>query len=235
MRARQGGGAWWGFRDEVRLVSAQDFRGYPACECLVEWLPVYERLLQVRGVLQGPLRIYQLIGQASASANTHSEGGAFDICDLLDGGVDVEVARQMGADATWARTAAQGFSTPHLHGVLTDCPHNGPARYQIDAVRAGCNGLGKGGRGGTDDGPRPLSGRTWRQGIAWAMQEIDRLEDDEMKPEDWDRLEKLIDDRIEAAWNKKLGNGVTRETNLRRAGDTKGIAQEVVREMKAVK
>lgn len=155
------------------------FRGLPACPCLAEWLPVYEAELQRRGVLTGPLRLYQLIGTAAASAATHSKGGSFDITDLV-GNTDVWVARQMGADATWARTAAQGF-TPHLHGVLTGCPHNAPARYQIDAVRGGFNGLGPGGRGGRDDGPRPLSGRTWREGIAWAK----KLQEDDMPYTDW--------------------------------------------------
>lgn len=146
------------------------YSGLPACECLATWLPEYEAELRRRGLLTGPLRIYQLIGGASASAGTHTQGGAFDITDLV-GDEDVWLARQMGADATWARTQDQGFSAPHLHGVLTGCPHNAPARYQIDAVRAGYNGLGKGGRGGLDDGPRPLSGRTWREGIAWARQQ----------------------------------------------------------------
>lgn len=146
-----------------------DFRGHPACPCLAAWLPVYEAELQRRGSLVGPLRIYQLIGTAPASAGVHRDGGAFDITDLV-GDIDVEVARQMGADASWARTAAQGF-TPHIHGVLTGCPHNGPARYQIDAVRADYNGLGHLGHGGRDDGPRPLSGRTWREGIEWAEEQ----------------------------------------------------------------
>lgn len=149
-----------------------DFRGFPACPCLAKWLPAYESELQRRGVLVGPLRIYQLIGDAAASADVHTKGGAFDITDYL-GGEDVWVARQMGADATWARVA--GFSTVHIHGVLTGCPHNGPARYQIDAVRAGFNGLGTGGRGGPDDGPRPLSGRTWREGIEWAREQGDDM------------------------------------------------------------
>lgn len=149
------------------------FRGFNACSCLTSWLPVYERMLQHRGVLRDgeELRIYQLIGGAEASGGTHATGGAFDITDLI-GNLDVSIARQMGADATWARTKAQGF-TPHLHGVLTGCPHNGPARYQIDAVRAGFNGLGRGGRGAADDGPRPLSGRDWRAGIAWANKQME--------------------------------------------------------------
>lgn len=167
------------------------FRSHPACPCLAEWLPVYETELQRLGVLSGPLRIYQLIGGASASAGTHRDGGAFDITDLV-GDLDVWIARQMGADATWARTAAQGF-TPHLHGVLTGCPHNGPARYQIDAVRSGGNGLGSGGLGGIDDGPRPLSGRTWRQGIEWAKQ---RQEDDMPTPAE---TRKIVREEIDRA------------------------------------
>lgn len=161
------------------------FRGKPACQCLVEWLPVYERLLIHRGVLPagGRLTIYQLIGKAAASASTHSKGGAFDISNL-PGNLDVVLARQMGADATWHRTRAQGFSVAHLHGVLTGCIHNKPARYQITAVRAGFNGLGWRGRKGKDDGPRPLSGRTWREGIAWAKQQMEDdmpLSDEDIK------------------------------------------------------
>lgn len=150
------------------------FRGKPACECLASWLPVYERLLQARGILAGELHIYQLIGGAAASAGMHSKGGAFDLLDL-PGDEDVALARQMGADATWSRPLGWDGKggMPHIHGVLTGCPHNGPARYQIDAVRAGFNGLGHLGHGAPDTGPRPLSGRTWQQGIAWANQQME--------------------------------------------------------------
>jgi hypothetical protein len=76
----------------------------------------------------------------------------------------------MGADATWHRPYnwdhARGME--HTHGVLRGCPHNGPARYQIAAVDAGYNGLGHLGHGARDNGPRPLSHRTWEEGIAWA-------------------------------------------------------------------
>lgn len=144
------------------------YRGLPACTCLAEWLPAYEHELQRRGILSGPLPIFQLIGGYAASAGTHSQGGAFDTGATSDRAL--WVARQMGADATWRRTPAQGFAL-HAHGVLTDCPHNTPARYQIDAVRAGYNGLGRGGFGGKDDGPQPLSGRTWREGIQWAKEQ----------------------------------------------------------------
>ena len=151
------------------------FRGKPACECLAAWLPAYERELIARGILPlgGSLTIYQLIGGAPQSGGTHATGGAFDLLDL-PGGEDIAVARQMGADATWLRPkgwdGADGIA--HIHGVLTGCPHNGPARYQIDAVVRGYNGLGRGGYGAPDDGPLPLSHRTWQAGLAWRREQI---------------------------------------------------------------
>jgi hypothetical protein len=173
---------------------AVDFRGKPACPCLASWLPVYEAELQRRGLLAGSLPIYQLIGGAAASGGTHALGGAFDISDLV-GEQDVWVARQMGADATWARTRAQGF-TPHLHGVLRGCEHNGPARYQITSdvlgVDAGWNGLSGDSRA-RDDGPRPLSGRTWRQGIAWAIEQGDDM------PFTEEQLRAIIADELDKA------------------------------------
>lgn len=140
------------------------FRGKPACECLAAWLPAYERVLLARGIIRESIDIMQLIGGAKASAGTHSAGGAYDIRQVSDAAI--KIAREMGA-AAWHRTPAQGFAT-HQHGVLNGCPHNAPARYQIAALAAGYNGLGRAGRGGPDDGPAPRTLRTWTQGIAWA-------------------------------------------------------------------
>lgn len=145
------------------------FRGKPACPCQIAWIPAYERELRARGILpkRGTARIYQLIGGAVASGGTHATGGAIDDDQVSDDAT--WVARQMGADASWHRRynwdGRGGMA--HAHRVLRGCPHNGPARYQIVAVDGNFNGLGTGGRGGPDDGPRPLSGRTWEQGIAW--------------------------------------------------------------------
>lgn len=142
------------------------FRGKKCCSCLAKWLPVYEAELLRRGVIRYSLDVYQLTGTAKASAGTHAGGGAFDLAQTSPEAI--KVARQMGADATWHRRKSQGFTVDHAHGVLRGCPHNAPARYQITAVDLGYNGLGPAGRGGRDDGPRPLSKRTWSQGIAWA-------------------------------------------------------------------
>lgn len=159
------------------------FRGRWACPCQVEWIPVYESELQRRGVLVGELGIAQLIGFFGGSGGTHAKGGANDFWMPRDPAEAVLVARQMGADATWVRPegwdGADGVE--HIHGVLTGCLHNGPAAYQIDAVRAGFNGLGSGGRGGADTGPRPLSGRTWREGIAWAIEQGDDMASPEVQ------------------------------------------------------
>lgn len=168
------------------------FRGRWACPCLAKWLPAYEAELKRRGIISGALTIYQLIGGAVASAGTHAFGGAFDILDL-PGDTDVWVARQMGADATWSRPYnwdnARGMA--HVHGVLTGCPHalkSSIARNQTIAVRADFNGLGHLGRGGKDNGPRPLSGRTWEQGIEWAKAQA---EEAPMTPAEKQRVDDL--------------------------------------------
>lgn len=149
---------------------AVDFRGHPACPCQIAWLPAYESELQRRGLLSGQLPIYQLIGNYVASGSTHALGGVADFLDL-PGGEDVWVARQMGADATWSRLAGwdNGGGIAHIHSVLRGCPHlSQSARDQIGAVDRGGDGLVG---DAPDNGPRPLSYRTWQEGIAWAHQQ----------------------------------------------------------------
>jgi hypothetical protein len=180
------------------------FRGRPACPCLAEWYPIHEAELQRRGILQPgqQVKIFQLIGNAPASAGVHSRGGAGDDDQISDEAV--WVARQMGADAAWARTTGSFATNKHRHLALRGCPHNGPVAYQIDAVDDDFNGLGYMGRGGPDDGPRPLSGRTWREGIAWANEQ-----GDDMREEDWDRLEKTFAKIVAAEFAKEQKNGRT--------------------------
>ena len=134
------------------------------------------RSLPRRGILSSALPIMQLIGFADASNGVHSKGGAADLQHTTDEAV--AVARQMGADAAWHRPFNfDGQGAPeHDHMVLRGCPHNAPARYQIPAVDKGFNGLGDGGMAARDDGPRPLSRRTWRQGITWARKQGDWLD-----------------------------------------------------------
>jgi hypothetical protein len=160
-----------GISSRPQEIAMPMFRGKPACDCQVQWLPAYERELLARRVIKFALDIYQLIGGAPQSGGTHVEGGAADTGQTSDEAI--WVARQMGADAGWKRPKGwdNGGGIEHAHLVLRGCPHNGPARYQIVAVDGGFNGLGKNGQGGPDDGPRPLSGRSWQQGIAWQLEQ----------------------------------------------------------------
>lgn len=151
------------------------FRGRRACPCLAEWLPYYERMLLKAGVIKKNIDVAQLIGGASASAGTHTRGGAYDIWQRSSKAI--EIAREMGA-AAWAR--GRPFA-PHQHGVLRGCPHNGPARYQVVALdKYDGNGLGAGGRGGRDNGPAKHSDRDWRDGIAWAKAQLNETPEDDM-------------------------------------------------------
>ncbi len=162
------------------------FRGVTACTCLAKWLPVYERVLLARGLIMFNIDIWQLTGDASASACTHRWGGAFDIFQTEP--EHVAVAREMGAPATWIRLKGPDFTRTHTHGVLNGCVHNKPARYQLDAQAAGFNGLGTLGEGGPDPHPGPSERRTWDEGITWAEAEINRIEEEDMPtPKDfWD-------------------------------------------------
>lgn len=150
------------------------FRGKPACICQAEFLPVFEKEAQALGIIDGPLPLSQIIGGAKASSGAHTTGGADDTYPLTrinDLDAYVRLSRDMGADATWERPENwDGVGgVAHVHRCLTGCPHLAPvAANQVSAVRAGFNGLGHLGRGGPDTGPRPLSGRTWQQGVAWA-------------------------------------------------------------------
>jgi hypothetical protein len=157
---------------------AEPYRGEWACPCQLVWLPVYERALRYFGVI-GPDEIVdyaQLIGGFSGSGGTHITGGAGDIWLVGSRGERaVWVARQMGADATWLRLA--GWDGPgsdeHVHSVLRGSP---AAKAQISAVDSGGDGLG--GTSTPDPGPRPLSHRTWREGIAWFTQQEDSMADE---------------------------------------------------------
>lgn len=195
------------------------FRGKPACSCQVQWIPAYEAELQRRGILApgAQLTLYQLIGGAKASGGTHTDGGADDTAYL--GEEALWVSRQMGADATWLRPfnwdGKNGMA--HVHRVLRGCPHNGPARYQYDSptqgVDHGRDGLSHGGRGAPDDGPRPLSGRTWRQGIAWANEQEENDVDDATIEKIAKRTAELVLDAKPEGSTKSLGQLVKETLN----------------------
>jgi hypothetical protein len=146
-------------------------KSWPVCECLQKWLPAYENELLRRGLIHTCIDLYQTIGNASASASTHSTGGCADLRQVST--EQLRVARNMGA-ADWKRDADPNDGQPdmsptHAHLSLCGCPH---AHYSAKAQVTSCNNGGNGLAGnGPDDGPRtgvqwPL--RTWSAGILWA-------------------------------------------------------------------
>lgn len=171
------------------------FRGLPACECLIRWIPPFEQELIARKLIKNSVDIAQLIGGAVASGGTHATGGALDIWQT-----DIrvsKVARHMGC-VMWPRVTGSFATNKHSHGVLRGCPHNGPARYQIVAADKGFNGLGTNGMGAPD--PKPLhavlNDRSWQEGIAWHEREVRLRKIDA-------RLEELRDEKRELKSQQK--------------------------------
>lgn len=163
---------------------AQTFRGLPACPCQVEWIPAFEEhCRQTIPGFQGTLALAQLIGTYSKSGDTHSGGGASDfwltgkMADLV-----VAEARKAGADPTWHRKRPTWSGDEHVHSILRGCPHlSDAAQVQVACVDRNDDGLSG---DAPDSGPRPLSGRTWRQGIAW-------MKEQDMTPQQAQQLDGL--------------------------------------------
>jgi hypothetical protein len=139
-------------------------------------LPAYQAELLRRGLIFECIDVYQTIGNAQASAGTHSKGGCVDIAQRNR--EQLRVARNMGGAALERdhdpNDGQPDFQDEHAHISLKGCPHAVRyARDQVDDLEDGYSALGQLGdhRGAVDDGPRdavkwPL--RTWEEGIAWA-------------------------------------------------------------------
>jgi hypothetical protein len=201
------------------------FRGFPACTCQAAWLPVFERELQRRDIIDGPLSIAQLIGGFSGSGGTHTGGGA---SDLWLTGIRAEdavwVARQMGADPTWHRLPGwdSGGGSEHVHSVLRGCSHlSSSARAQVISVDN--NGDGLGGTSAPDPGPRPLSGRTWQEGIQWQRQQEALVVTDEDEQKIRAIVREVIAELPDAVWAH-----VVREAN-KAAGVTEQTAEAALK------
>lgn len=183
------------------------YAGKPTCSCGAAWFPAYVARLATFGIV---IRFTQLIGSYGASAGTHGAGLCFDFVVVSTGkrtlsqayNIAIREARNMGADATWERPYnwdGRG-GIRHGHGLGNACPHlRQAAKNQQTAVRAGRNGLAN---NRADTGPRPLSGRTWRQGITWATKQTPEKKDwFDMATEA--QLRKIVREEIDAAQKSK--------------------------------
>lgn len=196
-------------------------------------------------------RIIQARGGAAASAGTHTDGAAIDVrvwsLTKAQRRRIVLLARECGFPASWDRPWA---GNEHLHlgadipGVWTR------VSYQVTAVKAGYNGLGSGGRGGRDDGPKPSAWRNTDTGAAWARQKLaaspglpstgDKpatstpTKEDSMSAQDVAELKKHIDTMTRALQSQGFDRKIMQEqalevwrVQIHRAGGSKQIIQEV--------
>lgn len=139
--------------------------GYSACECIAGGSPLITAIetdLRAAGIIKTDLSglIFQgSYSNATASAGTHSGGGALDLRAPLYGDTALLIMRRRGLWA-WHRTTAQGFDLDHAHAIAIGCPHLSPAaKQQETAARNHRNGLAN---GGPDDGPA-VPVQTWQQ------------------------------------------------------------------------
>lgn len=146
------------------MATYKYLRGFKMLEQDYWWFLALEDVALYKGLIKRTLDPYQTIGGSPLSGGTHTKGGAIDCYQSANPTELVRIARY-GGGAAWYRHPGQGFSK-HIHvGIkgLGSKPYN----YQITALEKGYNGLGYGGFGGLDDGPRsglfPLV--SWEQGL----------------------------------------------------------------------
>lgn len=157
-----------------------DYLGHKwlCCTCVKEFLTYAQMVGKKRGWIKQGLDVWQLTGNADASAGTHSKGGAFDLLYQTDPSTWIKFFRDHGANATWKRYVSQGFTKDHTHGVLRGCPHVADAALaQTKEQQYGPPTGGGDGLVGTraDYHPDPVAYVTWSQGVTAMKKELGLL------------------------------------------------------------
>lgn len=154
------------------------YQGKPCCQCQLEWLTAFEKILRLRGLIGGSSRLAlaQLIGNAPASAGRHLGGGSIDWWSV-DVGI-ARCAREFGGLAMIRDGSRDTFDdNQHTHCYLVGCPHMSPgAVSDMQEVLRGGDGL----VGSTPDDPRLRGaykpGTTWQMGLKAMNLELRRHE-----------------------------------------------------------
>lgn len=175
---------------------------FTCCVCCAEWAPVFEDYCKIRGHIKYNIDWIQFTGGDPNSANTHAHGAAMD-CEQV-GSAFIADARECGATGSWSRYPP-AFDNDHSHMVLNGCPHDDLCRYQLEAQKAGYNGLGYAGRGGKDPYPDPAVYRTWKQGKEFMQARIKEYEDSLMANLSDDDIERIA----KRVWSYPLKNRIT--------------------------
>jgi hypothetical protein len=145
------------------LYHNNNVKANSTCYCVTQAIAVAEARLKKLGVIKNCLDFWQFgYGKAAAaSADTHAGGGVIDT--VQTDAVTLKVLREVGFTAAWYRGPGArygNFSTPHIHAVLSGCPHvSAGAKAQITQVRNGQNGLAN---HAADYGPK-VAYITWKK------------------------------------------------------------------------
>lgn len=122
-------------------------RGFSSDKPTAEWFLEIEDRARAEGLCKVDIDLFQIIGNAPASAGTHSKGGAIDCWESKDSTRLLKMMRNAGG-AAWLRTPP-GFSR-HIHVGLKGLDDK-PYASQITDLERGRNGLAD---MGPDTGPR---------------------------------------------------------------------------------
>ena len=138
-------------------------------------------------------RIIQAYGtDVAASAGVHDKPAC--AVDLRIWGLskkEINALVLLGRECGWAATFYRPWlDNEHIHAA-TDIGIDTPALYQVKAVKAGYDGLGKGGKAGKDPHEKPSKWRTAQEGTQWAREQLGGWLDMDEK-----QLRKIIQDEL---------------------------------------
>ena len=160
---------------DIIYVTQPDGTKFKGCSCIQQsWLTI-TRLAVAKGLIKRQIRVTQgsYNTSVSASASTHKGGGVLDVGVT---GRALDTLLEECGIAAYERTEADGF-TPHSHILWIGCPHLDPsAAKQVTSWKNKRNGLRSNALDRDTTRPSPI--RDWKQGLAWAKEQLAILEDD---------------------------------------------------------
>ena len=160
---------------DIIMVTQPNKAQFKACSCIQASWTTITRLAAAKGLIKQQIDVTQgsYSTSVSASASTHAGGGVLDV--RVTGRALDTLLEECGI-AAYERTEADGF-TPHSHILWIGCPHlHSSAAAQVTSWKNKRNGLRSNALDRDTTRPSPI--RDWKQGLAWAKQQLAILEDD---------------------------------------------------------
>ena len=203
---------------------------FKGCSCIKASWGTITRLAVAKGLIKQLIRVTQgsYNSSVSASASTHKGGGVLDVGVT---GRALDTLLEECGIAAYERTEADGF-TPHSHILWIGCPHLDPsAAAQVTSWKNKRNGLRSNSLDRDTTRPTPI--RDWKQGLAWATQQLAILEDD--MPLTTAEMDTIAEKAAARVWTFILGNdAVGKETAGNRLTRIANQTSDIIRGGKAI-